>query len=464
MNFRAATASAAAGVCAALSFAPLEYWWLMFPALAAFFALALRAKNRAAAAVCGFAFGLAYFGCGLHWIFGALNGYIGLPFIAAAAVFILLCAALSAYPALVAAVSWRLGGAAFAAAWALGEWLRGQLFSGFPWLAVAYSQPPETPVYGWLPLAGIAGANLALALAAGIAADFPREKKMRAAAALSLALILIGGVLPNEWTRPAGKIKVSLLQGNVAQELKWRAGEVEKAMADYLRMARASSGRWIILPETALPLRRRDLPETYRAALREIAEEREGAVIAGMFTEDEGGLYNAAAVIGAPAPAYHKRHLTPYGEYLPFAGVLRPLLLAADIPYNSLAAGAPAAVAELPGGRAAFSICYEDIFPGEWRARLPQAQILINITNDGWFDGTAMPRQHLRMAQARAAEFGRFLLRATNTGITAIADHRGAVAAELPPGEQGALHFEAELREGATPFVRFGDAPALIVS
>ena len=465
MNYIFALGGGGAGVFAALSFAPWEYWWLMPPALAAFFFTARKTKTRRAAALCGFAFGFAFFIVGLRWIYGALGGYIGLPAPAAAAVFIILCAALAAYPALAAAAAWRLGAAAQAGAWVVAEWLRGQLFSGFPWLAVAYSQPPESPFYGWLPLLGITGANLMLALAAAVAADFPRQNWRRAAAMLALAAILGTGALRWEWTREVGTVRVSLLQGNVKQELKWRDGEVERAMGDYYRMAAASSGRWIILPETALPFRLRDLPAEYLAALRELAAARGGAVVAGVFVEESGEMYNAAAAVGDfPAADYRKRHLTPYGEYLPFAEVLRPLLLSADIPYNSLAAGAAAAALNLPGGRAALSICYEDIFGGEWRAQLPEAQILINLTNDGWFDGSAMLRQHLRMSQARAAEFGRFLVRATNTGMTAIIDHMGREVSSLPPGEQGVLEGEASLREGATPYVRFGDIPALAMA
>ena len=286
-------------------------------------------------------------------------------------------------------------------------------------------------------------------------------------AAFALAAILGGGALAArlEWTRSAGEVSVSLLQGNVHQELKWREGEVERALRDYLRMAEEAPGRWIILPETALPMRLSDAPPEYLEALRRLAAERDGAVLTGVFIEDGGGLFNAAAALGDfPLADYRKRHLTPYGEYLPFAAVLRPLLLAADIPYNSLAEGGAAAAISLPGGAAAVSICYEDIFPAEWRAQLPQARALINITNDGWFDGSAMLRQHFRMSQARAAEFGRPLARATNTGITALTDHRGRTTAELQPGRQGALHGAMDLRAGATPFVRYGELPALILS
>lgn len=469
--YTALLGAAAAGVGAAAAFAPFGYWWLMPPALAFLFYLILQSRHWRTAAAAGFVFGLLFFGCGLWWIYGALSGYIGLPAIAALILWILLCAALSLYPALAAAAARRIGGGgggiALAGLWALAEWLRGWLFSGFPWLAVAYSQTEVSPVFGWLPVVGIAGANLILALVCTIPVVAVKFPKLRVAALAIMAAVLGGGAaLANyEWTRPAGVMDVSLLQGNVAQNLKWRDGEVARAMKDYLRMAENAPGRLIVLPETALPMRFANLSASYVAALRKIAAGREGAVLTGVFVEERAELYNAAVAIGDfPAAVYRKRHLTPYGEYLPFAAVLRPLLLAADIPYNSLAAGKAAAALPLPGVRVAVSICYEDAFGDEWRTQLPQAQLLINITNDGWFDGSAMLLQHRQMSQARAAEFGRWLVRATNTGQTAIINQRGRVVAELAAGTQGMLNGEVMLREGATPFVRFGEWPALVLS
>ena len=449
----------------------------MPPALIVLFYLISISPTARDAAICGFVFGMTFFGCGLWWIFLALSGYIGLPIVAAAAIMLLFCAALSSYPAAAAWVGAKIGGIggtiALAGAWSIAEWLRGQLFSGFPWLAIGYSQPPQSPLYGWLPLLGIGGLNLMLALAATLIIVFFRlSKRQKIAAGATLATIIGGGMLRPEWTTAVDKITVSLLQGNVKQRLKWQDGAVEKALRDYLSMTRESPGRWVILPETALPMRLTDLPGDYLGALRQSATARDGAIIAGMFVEERGELveergklYNAAVAIGDfPVADYRKQHLTPYGEYLPFAAILRPLLLAADIPYNDLAAADGARALNLPGGRAAVSICYEDIFADEWRAQLPAAQVLINITNDGWFDNSAMLRQHLRMSQVRAAEFGRDLARATNTGMTALVNSRGLVQAELTAGVQGVLSGEMILRDGATPFVRFGELPMLILS
>lgn len=518
---------AVAGGIASLSFAPAGQWALMPAALAVLFWTVARAPSRRDAAAAGFVFALALFGFGLQWIFGALSGYIGLPTAAAAVLASVLCVALSAYPAIAAALCWSAPDVSeadsikesgpnppgswktdadshqdelqrtselapelnnkvvvfnvrvcfmFAGAWAIGEWLRGRLFSGFPWLAIGYSQPPESPLHGWLPLLGIDGVNLTLALSAAILAfvfrrgarvigDFP--DRARALAMLGLAGLWGGGALAAtvEWTRPAGEISVSLLQGNVKQELKWRKGAVEESMQDYLRMAKEAPGQWIILPETALPMRRTDLPAEYAQALNDIAKDKQGAVLSGAFVEEQDRLYNAAVTFGDFPPVdYRKRHLTPYGEYLPFSDLLHPILLAADIPYNNLASGETAEPLSLPGGKAAVSICYEDVFSDEWRDQLPQAQVLINLTNDGWFDGSDMLQQHLQMSQTRAAEFGRSLARATNTGMTALIDHKGRLQKVLPPTTQAALDGTLTLREGATPYVRYGEWPVLLLS
>ena len=347
---------------------------------------------------------------------------------------------------------------------ALAEWLRGILFTGFPWLAIGYSQTEPSPLSGWLPLLGIDGVNLAVALLAVFFVLLMR-RNMRTAAVMGIICIIGGGLLLTKvsWTTGKGHISVSLLQGNVPQSLKWQAGAVEKAMRDYLSMAKQASGKLIILPETALPIRWSDIPADYLQSLQEAAGD--GAILAGLFMEDN-GLHNAAAVldkngIGAD---YRKRHLTPYGEYLPFANILSPLLLAADIPYFSLSAGKKSAALPLLSTFAGISICYEDAFGDEWRSQLPAAQFLVNMTNDGWFDGSVMLAQHLQISQVRAAEFGRWLARATNTGLTAIINHKGEIVDFLPPQTQGILAGDIDLRIGATPLVRWGIWPSLLLS
>ena len=465
--------STAAGTLAGTSFAPAGFALAAPAALLVLFSLVWRRDRGAFGS--GLAFGFSFFLAGLWWIYAALSGHVGLPALAALFLTVMLCLALALFPAMALAAAVFLTAAgglgrllALAACWSLAEWLRSWLFTGFPWLMLGYSQIPDGWFAPWAPLAGILGVTLALALlpACLLALLLPGR---RWTAVVILGVLLGGAPLSNslwQWSKPAGTLRVSLLQGNVKQSLKWEAAAVEQALADYLRLAASAEGRIIIMPETALPMRVEDLPAGYLDALRAIADERLGAVITGVFLEDAHGIYNAALVLEKNSTAdYRKIHLTPYGEYLPAASILKPLLGAASIPYSNLSAGSRASPLPLPDGvHTAISICYEDVFGNEWRRQAPAALFLTNLTNDAWFDSTMMPHQHLQMAQARALESGRWLVRATNTGITAIVNAHGRIVAQLPQKVQGVLTEEIVLRRGVTPYVLLGDSTTVALA
>ena len=498
MSAGRAALCALAGAATVLSFAPFGLWWLAPPGLAALFRAAEKSaapgglRAAAAAGLCGFAFGLGLFGAGVWWIFLCLHKYAGFPFSAAAGLSALFVFVLALFPAAAAGVGGAVpvGGAAarlaaLAAAWSLAEWVRGFAFTGFPFLSVGYSQVPESPLAGFAPVGGVGASGLAAALiAAGLAfLARPLPSLSSSFSTVLILFILLCGAAAGrmEWTRLDGRVSVSLLQGNVAQDQKWGPDETRRALADYLALAAdsgagagasgdASGGasesvlpRLIILPETALPLRMRDIPEDY---LRDLARAAGpgGAVIAGMFYESEsGGLQNAAVALGEDfSPVvYGKRHLVPYGEYLPFAEWLSPFLRANEIPYSELSPGDFAGPFVLPFGGAGISICYEDSFGEEWRGQWSESGILTNITNDAWYDDSPMLAQHLQMSQARALESGRWLARATNTGETALIDHRGRAVERIPAREKMFLTAEAELRSGETPYGRRGGAPVV---
>ena len=438
---------------------------------------AANAKSLRAAFVLGFAFGFVFFADGLFWIFLALSGYIGLPVIAAIPLAMLLYAYLSLYiGAVCAAVRYCIPAGrvlaliAGAAVWTLAESLREVALTGFPWFAAGYSQVPNGLFAGYAPIGGITLVNFALILSAALlAASWQRlaGKKYRIVYIVIIGIIIGAGGYGKrtEWTTEKGEVSVSLLQGNIKQELKWNKKEVRKALWDYLMMAKRSEGRIIILPETALPMTRADLPTGYFLSLKSIAAKRNGALIAGMFEEKDGKTYNAAIATGDFADSvYHKRHLTPYGEYLPFADITEPFLRREWMAFFSLSPGVSDKPLHLPFADVGILICYEDIFGNELRGTMMQADFLANITNDGWFDGSMMAMQHLRYSQARALESGRDVVRATNTGVSAFINHRGEVISTLPPQKQGILEGNVKLREGITPFVRYGDTPVLIIA
>ena len=289
--------------------------------------------------------------------------------------------------------------------------------------------------------------------AALLAASWQAKVQMhrRIVALVAVCIIIIGGEFTRrvEWTAAGEEITISLLQGNVKQKIKWQPGAVEQALADYLQMAIQAKGRIIILPETALPMIKSDLPRGYADILDDIAAARNGAIIAGMFEKQNGKTYNAAVAFGDfAASSYRKRHLTPYGEYLPFAEITAPFLQREWMAFFALSPGVRDTPLTIPFANIGIAICYEDIFGGELRTAMAQADFLANLTNDGWFDGSMMAAQHLRYSQTRALESAKDIVRATNTGISAIINHRGKIISQLPPQTTAILEGAITTRTG----------------
>ena len=357
-----------------------------------------------------------------------------------------------------------------AACWTLAEGLREVALTGFPWFAAGYSQVPGGFFVGFAPLGGIALITFALMLSAALlAASWQAKVQMhrRIVALVAVCIIIIGGEFTRrvEWTAAGEEITISLLQGNVKQKIKWQPGAVEQALADYLQMAIQAKGRIIILPETALPMIKSDLPRGYADILDDIAAARNGAIIAGMFEKQNGKTYNAAVAFGDfAASSYRKRHLTPYGEYLPFAEITAPFLQREWMAFFALSPGVRDTPLTIPFANIGIAICYEDIFGGELRTAMAQADFLANLTNDGWFDGSMMAAQHLRYSQTRALESAKDIVRATNTGISAIINHRGKIISQLPPQTTAILEGAITTRTGKTPYARHGDTPILIIA
>ncbi|MBF2735940.1 MAG: apolipoprotein N-acyltransferase, partial [Betaproteobacteria bacterium AqS2] len=289
-----------------------------------------------------------------------------------------------------------------------------------------------------------------------------RGAALGAAAALLVAGWLLRGVdhLP---ASSEGAFEASVVQGAVPQDRQWLAENVHELPALYLQLFAEASGRIAVAPESALPFQWEDLDPATREAYASRGLFRH--FILGTFTRDEetGRSRNAAALLspGEAPRFYAKRHLTPYGEYLPFAALLEPLLQRARIPYANLQPGTTGGVFNLAGTVIDLSICYESLFPRLF-ARDPQVALLATITNDSWFDGTAMPAQHLQIAAGRALERQRYMLRASNTGPSAVIRPDGTLAASIAPLQRGVAAAQVERRQGLTPYMRWGDAPLLV--
>ncbi|MGR8921687.1 MAG: apolipoprotein N-acyltransferase [Gammaproteobacteria bacterium] len=469
-------AAALAGASLPLAFAPYGLWPLAVLAPAALLALLASCSPRAAF-LTGWVFGLGMFGHGVWWIQVSVHQF-GVPYYAfSITITALFVAGMALYPGLFAWALARLGEhdgprrlVLAPALWVLIEYLRGWLFTGFPWLALGYSQI-DAPLGGFAPIAGVHGVSLLVMVAAVlVTALTPAAWRWRAVLALALAGLLVAGRLAGaiEFTVAAGEERrVALIQGAVPQALKWRRELRAASIALYREL---SAPHWdadvIIWPETALAA----FPYEVRAVLEELGREALASdtdLLIGMPTGTpwQGEHYNSLVDLGATPGRYDKRHLVPFGEFFPFKSLLGGIASLLTIPMSDFSAGAPgAATLKVAGFEAGISICYEDAFGAEVAAAVPPAAFLVNVSNDAWFGDTIAPHQHLEIARMRALETGRYLLRGTNTGLTAVIDHRGRVLALAEPFVEAALRSRFQPRQGLTPYVRFGDGLPLALS
>jgi apolipoprotein N-acyltransferase len=474
------------GAVTVVGYAPYYMFPLPVVTLAGLFYLWSQAGTPRTAAWAGFAFGLGLFLFGVSWIYVSLHDYGAMPAPLAVIATFLYCAILALFPAAAAYACARPGiphaircGLLAPAAWTLAEWLRGWLLYGFPWLAAGYSQVPASPLAGYAPVLGIYGVTLATATTAGLIvvlglrATEKAEGKEPLAGRVSrfflhpssfilLAIWLTGWALSQiAWTTPVGApFNASLLQGNVAQDQKWREERVRPTLEIYRLLTESAPGELIILPETALPLFLEQVPQDYLSALAASARGRGGDVLVGVPERTPGGEYfNSVVSLGSSPPqTYRKSHLVPFGEFIPLRPALAWIVGVLAIPLQDFSRGAedqrPLAVA---GQRVAVNICYEDAFGEEIIRQLPEATVLANVSNVAWFGRSIAPRQHLQIAQARALETGRAMLRATNTGVTAVIGPRGEVLAAAPEFEIATVTYPVQGYGGATPYVRWGN-------
>jgi len=352
----------------------------------------------------------------------------------------------------------------FPAAWVLGEWVRGWLFTGFPWLAIGYSQI-DSPLAGYAPLAGVYGVSLTVAVSSGLlwgVVRWPRRAGYWAGAGLA-ALWLSGALLGQvEWTRPDGEpFRATVVQANIPQSLKWDEETRIPSLRNYVELTRESFDSDVIVwPETAVPDFLHRVHDVFIAPLGEEAREAGAELVIGIPVLDlkDRAYYNGLVSVGSAEDLYTKRHLVPFGEFMPFKDWLGPLARAFEVPMSDFSSGGGGRPLLQVGARkAGVSICYEDAFPAEVAEALPEAAYLINVSNDAWFGDSLAPHQHLEIARMRARETGRWLLRSTNTGISAILDHRGAITGTVPAFHRGVFATQVQPRSGATPLVAVGN-------
>ncbi len=497
-----------AGALCVFGFAPFGMFPIPVLALAVLFVLWGSAGTPRAAALLGFAFGLGLFSAGINWIYVALHDFGEMPMWLAGPATLLFAAFLALFTALAGYIQAQINvkfAQRFAssspdlqgevgkgesearkpgytsvvlvmpAAWVLIEWLRGMIFTGFPWLTLGYAHS-GSPLAGYAPLLGVYGVSLVAAVCAGLLAILWRERwNQRGQLALAAFVVFwLAGLLLRSvaWTHSQGSpFTVSLLQGNIGQDTKFKEESLDDTLDTYRRLAMQNPAKLTVMPETALPMMQDEVPQSLIEQLRDNARQNGGDVLIGAFERDGGGYYNSVFPLGASENRfaedqhYRKHHLVIFGEFIPLRPVFGWLINEVlHIPMGDLARGdlrqAPLAVA---GQRVAVDICYEDVFGEEVITALPEATLLVNMTNDAWYGDSNAAAQHNQMSQLRALETGRMLLRATNTGVTSIIGVDGRVLQRLPQHQQAVLQGMAQGYAGTTPYVRWGNAAVLLL-
>ena len=508
--YRPALLAALAGVAHALSFAPGPVPGPLLPVLqllafATFAVLVWRAASVRRAALIGGLFGMGNFLAGISWLYISLHdfGMMAAP-LAAGGVF-LLSVYLSVYPALSAAFGRWLAGAsdtahplraalALALAWTAGEWLRATVFTGFPWLNIAYAHV-DGPLHGWAPVAGAYGVAFAAAwVAALLGAAWIWRAAIRHAGLNLLAVLVLGWCLGlPAWVTPSGEpLPVRLVQGNAPLSEKFDPRKTWDLMDRHLSLSlsppaeQTPAPALVVLPETTISVFQNQLSVAAWREWTDAAAVAKATLALGVAIHDPGGpgqadrYYNSvvgvrpdttpeALVSGRPAQRYEKRHLVPFGEFIPTG--FRWFVDAMVMPLGDFDRGAvrqtPFAVRDQ---HVAMNICYEDVFGEELLPALrpgadgsPGATMFANVSNLAWFGDSFALAQHLQMSRMRVRETGRPMLRATNTGMTAAIGHDGQVMAALQPFTIGRLDVVVQGTTGLTPYARTGNLPILLL-
>ncbi len=456
-----------AGALTALAFAPFNQVWLIYLLTAFLFYIWLLSSPKKAL-LHGWLFGVGMQCTGVGWIYFSLHYHGGSPTLFAVLLIFFLSAYLSIYTALAGFCVNQFCKASnpiklvllYPVAWALFEWLQGIVLTGFSWQQLGYTQI-DLPLSGFAPLIGSHGVGLLLAMTSGALVLWLIDSSWRKKTLLLLFGIWLTGFLLKQisWTEVGGdEIKVVLVQGNIPQSLKWKRESKIPTLQRYKQISLEQDDvDLIIWPETSIPGFQHQLSD-YIADLSETMQKKQTDLLAGIFIKDldTGRYYNS--LINVNGGEYRKRHLVPLGEYIPLRSLIEFFNRWMKIPMSDIASGDyDQALLQAAGQPLGVSICFEDAFARDVRKDLPEATLLVNVSNDAWFDGSHEPFQHHAIARMRALESGRYMLRATNTGISSIIGPKGEEIAVSPQFETYVLKASVLPMKGATPYVFWGD-------
>ena len=477
-----------AGAVYTLAFAPFHYWLLTFASVAMLFLLLSRAEERML--LTAWVFGLGKYGVGVSWIYVSIHQYGGVsPLLAGSmvAVFVafmaLFCLPMGWFLGKLKALDHNISNSvlamAFVATWVLMEWMLTWFLTGFPWLFAGHSML-GTPLQGYAPVIGTLGISLVvvtITVAAMLSADSAQTSIVRLGmSGVVLVLVSLGFSLDRQvWTKPTGRYGAALVQGNIDQAIKWDADQRLNNVRKHMQL---SEEHWdadvLIWPEFALTLYGQDAVMV-TDLLNRRGDVSHTNVVVGMpdvhwQDQERYQVFNSAQGFGRASGKFAKHHLVPFGDYVPLQDYLRGLIEFFDLPMSNASRGArnqTNIVLTLSGQdqavEVATGICYEIAYGDSLRRQAETSGLLLTISNDTWFGGSIGPHQHMQIAQMRALENGRWLLRATNNGASGIVNPRGEITAELPQFEANVLRGEFEVMKGRTPYSKLGDIPALFL-
>lgn len=466
----------ASGALLMLSFAPSSQFWLA-PLLVLPLLFSTLYSTPRSAAGHGFYFGCGLFLAGTYWFYVSIHVFGQAPLWIAMLLLLGLVLIMGLYYAATAWLVCRLSGgklapfvAAATAAWVLIEWLRGWFLSGFPWMTLGYGQI-DAPLAGFAPVAGVYGVSAALLLstAALLAAILSARRRRGVYAVLAVAPWIVGYALkPIDWTQAAGAaIRTTIVQGGVSQDQKWLPEQFPKTLQLYREATLGGQDHELIVwPEVALPAAI-DQVEDYLAAIESELALNGQSLALGILERDfaREEVYNSVLMLnGKDRRSYRKRHLVPFGEFFPVPAFVRNWMRLMSLPNRDMTPGmAVQPLLETAGGeKLAVAICYEDAYGAEQLYALPDASLLVNVSNDAWFGDTIAPHQHLQIARMRALEAGRYMVRATNNGVSAFVDHKGRILDAGPQFRFVSMTRDLPPMSGLTPYARFGNVPLVL--
>jgi apolipoprotein N-acyltransferase len=486
------------GAIQVFAFAPFQQWWVLYPSFVGFFLLLNQVKiHHQKLFWVSFTFNISMFIATIHWIYVSMDLFGGMPSLVSASLIVLLCAYLSLFPSIALWLTYKIPTNSITiklllllpSFWLMMDWFRGWFLTGFPWAYLGYSHI-DTAYVGYAPILGVQGMTLAILLTCSSLTLLFLKQSQRLALGLISLLILTGyGLTKITYTTPQAAVKVALIQGNIDQNKKWQKKQLYPSLLKYLTLSDIEINRdktslesdmqteneLIIWPESAIAALEIDI-QNFLQPLSQTLTLKNKTLLTGIINYDieHNTYFNSIITLGKlplgegysqQSPnRYHKHHLLPIGEFVPFENLLRPLAPYFNLPMSSFDRGNEVQQ-NIKTNQTSLvaAICYEIVFPELLRKNIHHdTGIIVTISNDAWFGDSIGPAQHLQIARMRSIEFARPLLRSTNTGISAIFDSKGKELGRLATFEEGVLRREIQPAYGKTPYQYLGQVPLFL--